>query len=176
MKGGDLMSVEIKNKPEFDENCRKPNHRERENEEICCVCRTVRFIDFIQKKAIDTCCINCESPRLGTNVPGVNAFNTRPFILYLCDGSRLEVVTDLTDPEETAFIFRVEEVRDCCAVLRALEVDTVPSPPGPPQPTIISTNFCVNVDLCKFCAIQCLGDTFVPCNPVQQQGPPGPPV
>lgn len=153
------MSIEIK-KPHIDE-CFE--NRRRSHEDECCVCRTVKFIDMLQRKfALDGCCISCTAPRLGENVPGVNTFNTRPFILYTEDGSIFEIAPDpITAPTTLTSIFRVEYVKDCCAVLRALVVE---------NGALTGTNACVTVDLCEFIGIQCLADVFIGCLPVVVNG------
>src|SRR5690554_4887357 len=139
------MSVEIK-KPNIEECCDRRRDR---NEDICCVCRTVKFIDMLLRKfTLDGCCISCTAPRLGENVPGVNTFNTRPFILYTEAGTPFGIAPDpVTDPETITTVFRVESIRDCCAVLRAIVIE---------DGEFIGTTACVNVDLCDFIAIQCL--------------------
>ncbi|NLG82528.1 MAG: spore coat protein Z [Bacilli bacterium] len=147
------MTVEIR-RPDIDEACGKNSDHERET---CCVCRTVKFIDTLQRKfATDTNCISCDAPRLGMNVPGVNQFNTRPFILYLENGEPFAISYDILDPTATTTVFRVESVRDCCAVLRALIVGGTPE-----ELTFTPTTACVTVDLCEFIGIQCLPDTFI---------------
>ncbi|NLC95631.1 MAG: spore coat protein [Bacilli bacterium] len=147
------MTVEIK-RPDIDEACGKSCESEHEN---CCVCHVVKFIDTLQRKfGTDTNCITCDAPRLGMNVPGLNQFNTRPFILYLENGEAFAITTDVLDPDATTNVFRVESVRDCCAVLRGLIVGGTPD-----ELTFTPTTSCVTVDLCKFIGIQCLPDTFI---------------
>lgn len=152
------MSIEIK-KPKIDECC----DGRRERDEDCCVCRTVKFIDMLQRKfAIDGCCISCTAPRLGENVPGVNTFNTRPFILYTECGDPFAIAPDpITAPGTLTTVFRVESVRDCCAVLRAIVIE---------EGEFVGTNACVTVDLCEFIGIQCLPDVFIGCTPVAVNG------
>ncbi|HEY8364860.1 MAG TPA: CotY/CotZ family spore coat protein, partial [Haloplasmataceae bacterium] len=145
------MSIEIK-RPDFDDPCRRER---REDEETCCVCKVVKFIDRIQRKFSQSCCISCEAPRLGENVPGVSAFNTRPIILYTEEGAPFAIIPDpIGDPTTTTNIFRVESVDNCCAILRALVVE---------DDVLVGTNSCVTVDLCEFVGIQCLADVFIGC-------------
>ncbi len=152
------MSIEIR-RPDIEE-CRKNRERERED---CCVCRQVRFIDKLQRKFASDCCISCDAPQLGMNVPGVNSFNTRPFILFLENGEPFAIAPDpVTAPGTTTTIFRVESVDgDCCAVLRAIVIM---------NGVFIGTNACVTVDLCEFIGIQCLPDVFIGCTPVMANG------
>lgn len=155
------MSIEIK-KPDFDEACR--NRRNSRDEDVCCVCRTVKFIDMVQKKfGLDGCCVTCSAPRLGENVPGVNTFNTRPFILFTEDGDPFAIAPDpITAPGTLTTIFRVESIRDCCAELRAIVIT---------DGVFVGTNACVTVDLCEFIGIQCLPDVFIGCTPVTNNTP-----
>ncbi len=156
------MSVEIRDRISqdvLDAKCRdnNPHHN---NE--CCVCESVKKIDRIQKKLGQNAgCLSCESPVLGSNVL---SFNTRPFILYCEDGTVFRTVTsiDPTDqtPETYGFVYRVEEVCDCCAILRVLTV-TGSTPVRVIGAQVASTNVCITVDLCEFIAIQCLPDTFL---------------
>ncbi len=142
-------------------------HDDRHHEkEVCCICKKVRFIHELQKECeLNGCCFNCEAPKLGRNAPGPNVFNTRPFILYTENGTVFQTVFALDPtthlPTTFGFIYRVEEIHDCCAVLRVLSVGGDGSLAGA---TFTATNVCVTVDLCEFIAVQCLHDTFVtPC-------------
>lgn len=159
------MSVEISdrsNQDILDTKCRDKDHHD---DDVCCVCKRVRQIDRLQRKfGQEAGCLSCESHILGSNAPGVNEFNTRPFILYTEDGTVFSTVTsiDPTDqtPETVGFVYRVEEVRECCAVLRVLTV-TGTTPVRVIGAVVAPTNMCITVDLCEFIAIQCLPDTFL---------------
>lgn len=159
MKGGDDMSVEIRNNPDVEDSCCNQNHSHSDNNEACCLCERIKYIYYLQKRCSnEECCINCGSTKLGKNVPGLNTFNTRPFKLYLTDGEEFSIF----DPfEDTNFnLFRVQSIHNCCAVLRALKVESFTSPE---DVTYKASDLCLTVDICKFIGIQCFPDTYIPC-------------
>lgn len=138
---------------------------------VGCVCDVVNFINELQDCATSTCPTGCDVPFLGAH-HGSKIANTRPFVLYAKNGSPFHAFV----PAETggltiSYIFRVESIDECCAVLRALEVHN-PEPPEPENQissflvnahsTLHPTNSCVTVDLNYFCGIQCLRDAHVP--------------
>ncbi|MBM7364117.1 CotY/CotZ family spore coat protein [Priestia taiwanensis] len=144
-----------------------------------CVCDVVCFINDLQDCANSSCCSNgCDLPFLGAN-PSLPIANTRPFTLLNKNGCPFEAFfsnTGATTGLARSFIFRVESIDGCCAVLRVLAValnGTVqnPSEPGTalgvflnnPASTLVGTNTCITVDLCCFCGIQCLRDVALPC-------------
>jgi spore coat protein Z len=145
-----------------------------------CVCDVVCFINDLQDCASANCCSNgCDLPFLGAN-PSLPIANTRPFLLLNKDGTPFSAFFSTTGGGTTApsrtWIFRVESIDGCCAVLRALAVSVGgvvvhPTNPGEalatflndPASSLVSTNTCITVDLCCFCGIQCLRDVALPC-------------
>lgn len=143
---------------------------EKKQYSINCVCDVVNFINELQDCATSTCPTGCDVPFLGAH-HGSKIANTRPFVLFTKKGNPFEAFIPSSSNEKCfSSIFRVESVDDCCAVLRALEVQN-PHPTGDQDPvcvflnnphaTLQPTNSCVTVDLNCFCAIQCLRDVHV---------------
>ncbi|QVK17219.1 hypothetical protein KHQ81_10005 [Mycoplasmatota bacterium] len=154
------MSIEIKNNNDVEESCCNPNHHHPDNNEACCLCQRLKYICYMQKKCCqEACCLNCEACELGSNIPGQNTFNTRPFYLYLTDGTQFSFINPIDGTEYT--VFRVESIRNCCGVLRALTLTFT----GSTLDTAVytATDFCCTVDICKFIGIQCLPDTYISC-------------
>jgi spore coat protein Z len=123
-----------------------------------CICNILKVINKLQECAsLEPDKIkDCSFRKLGRECK-VITLNTRPIILYTCDGTPFTVQIDQTG-EETSSVFRVEKVQDCCAVLRILR----------PIPDIeednfsfVSTNQFITVDTSCFCAIRCLPDTNI---------------
>ncbi|MGH0944831.1 CotY/CotZ family spore coat protein [Bacillus mycoides] len=131
-----------------------------------CVCEMVRFIYDLQEEGA------CNKERV-LSCDNVRP-NTRPFVLYTSQGSLFQ--TFFPSLEEngccSSSIFRVEEIDNCCAVLRVLAVivcNVVQSNPIEAishymKPTetnstrIVATSTCIVVNLSVFLGIQCLPD------------------
>lgn len=146
------------------------NNDDKKNMRINCVCDVVNFINELQDCATSTCPTGCDVPFLGAH-HGSKIANTRPFVLFTSEGDPFKAfVPSGSDKRSFSSIFRVESVDDCCAVLRALDVQN-PSPGdcedpvcvflNHPNATLHATNSCVTIDLNCFCGIQCLRDTHV---------------
>lgn len=110
-----------------------------------CIRDIVKKIDQDQKEA---CMVNelsgCDSPLVG------RISDTRPVSFTLCSGALFEVQLTAPNTGETT-LFRIEELRGNCVVLRLLvEGETA----------ITCTNQTCVLDLCCVCAIQC----FEPIN------------
>ncbi|MFD0772268.1 CotY/CotZ family spore coat protein [Bacillus sp. CGMCC 1.60114] len=134
---------------------------------INCVCDVVNFINELQDCATTSCPTGCDVPFLGAH-QGSRLANTRPFVLFNGQGTAFGVYIATTGADTFSSILRVESVDECCAVLRALEVQNVPDGQNPisyflstPTATLQATNSVVTVDLNCYCAIQCLRDVHV---------------
>lgn len=137
-----------------------------------CVCEAVEQI-LAEQEAVEeiTCPTSCFSNLLGP-VTGPQR-DTIPFILYGKKGELFKAfgnVGGFTD-DMTCFqtiFFRVEAVEDCCAtlsLLRPVDVDdntlSVCNPCDEDFFGLEKTDFCIEVDLDCFCAIQCLSPELV---------------
>ncbi|MCP1122892.1 CotY/CotZ family spore coat protein [Bacillus sp. 3103sda1] len=137
---------------------------------VNCVCDVVNFINELQDCATSTCPTGCDVPFLGAH-QGSRLANTRPFVLFNSGGEPFKVFVGSGSIKKCySYIYRVESVDDCTAVLRALEVhsqdqkdceEPVCAFLNNPNATLQATNSVVTVDLNCFCAIQCLRDAHV---------------
>ncbi|QOR67611.1 spore coat protein [Cytobacillus suaedae] len=135
-----------------------------------CVCDAVEQILDAQEAVVDECPTSCFSNLLSpTNVLG----DTIPFILLDKKGDVFKAfgnVGGFTDDQlcfKTIF-FRVENLKDCCATLSLLRpVDSqgdtinVTNPCDNDLFGLEKSDFCIEVDLDCFCAIQCLSPELV---------------
>lgn len=131
-----------------------------------CVCDVVNFINDLQDAAEDNdgCPTNCLNPVLGANNNHHHHHNanTRPFILYLENGCPFEAafkkdtITDCEHAFDVSKFLRVENVENCCALIRVLKCFEENG-----NLRFRATDSCITVDLSCFCAIQCLEDTHV---------------
>ncbi|HAX74044.1 MAG TPA: spore coat protein [Firmicutes bacterium] len=130
-----------------------------------CVLDIVKHINKLQLEAINTktCDNNCTKPYLGST----GLVNTRPIILYTESGAPFELAYFNEVGIIPAPIFRVEDVKGNCAVLRALGVISHKKPCEEdvsnnyqtiPCHLLVPTNQCCTVDLTRFIGIQCLDD------------------
>ncbi|MDD3392997.1 MAG: CotY/CotZ family spore coat protein, partial [Bacilli bacterium] len=121
-----------------------------------CVCDVLHKISEIQCLASfkDKNIFDCSYPRLGSECI---YYNTRPIILYCADGSHLEVQID-DSSEETSYIFRVEKVKNCCAVLRILRII---ADNDQNNYSLISTDQFITINTNCFCSVRCLNDTNI---------------
>ncbi|MEW4319802.1 CotY/CotZ family spore coat protein [Bacillus thuringiensis] len=132
-----------------------------------CVCEVVRFIYDLQEQRA------CPKENFLT-LDNIRP-NTRPFVLYTAQGSLFQTFFPSLEDSGccSSSIFRVEEIDNCCAVLRTLAVlvcNVVQSNPieaishyiNPVEDNstrIVATSTCIVVDLNVFLGIQCLPDT-----------------
>ena len=160
--GGEVMSCECSTS--------STNNNSNANRSANCVADTVRFINRLQQAVVpsEIGCSRCNTPVLGET----SKANTRPFILYLPNGSAFRVATLTDSPNEPIPVFRVEDVNGNCATLRAL---TTPCRNGKgldnqaefygcsslQSDEFLPTRTCVIVNLNDFMAIQCLNDVFL---------------
>lgn len=129
-----------------------------------CVCSVLNTINDIQRNScskdfLDTCDRGFLGQVCCTN------FNTRPVILYLCDGERFSAFYRNDTVASETVIFRVESIKNCCAKLRCLKLVSSDPQVAPifeniynPAVSIESTNNFVILDANCCCAIQCLSD------------------
>lgn len=153
--------------------------RKKEERDCCGLWETLAVIHRLQQNAdtIDETLATCDRPFLGPE-PCVQCFNTRPVILYTADNKPWEMpidddcpVTSLANQEEemlinlnsdpnlihTSTVFRLEKLGPCTATFRVLIVIEKGR-----KCIFKRTNTFFTVNLCCFCAIRCLPDTFVP--------------
>ncbi|MBS2968415.1 spore coat protein [Metabacillus sp. KIGAM252] len=136
-----------------------------------CVCEAVENILAEQEAVEENCPTSCYSNLLSPSaLPGKD---TIPFLLYDKKGKLFSAfgnvggfLDDMTC-FETIF-FRVEALRGCCATLKLLkpvdvEGDTlsVCDPCAEDFFGLEKSDFCIEVDLDCFCAIQCLSPELV---------------
>jgi len=158
-------------------------HKERD----CCGLReTLAVILKLQENSdvVNETLATCDRPFLGAQ-PTTQCFNTRPIVLYtntnepwempIEDDCPAVVTLSETDDENftslgkidnsnfdkqktrcTSTVFRVEKLGPCTATFRVL----IPIRKGP-KCIFKRTNTFFTVNLCCFCAIRCLQDTFV---------------
>ncbi|MCV9888797.1 CotY/CotZ family spore coat protein [Metabacillus halosaccharovorans] len=137
-----------------------------------CVCEAVEQI-LAEQEAVEeiSCPTSCYSNLLGP-VSGPQR-DTIPFILYGKKGELFKAFGNVGgfNGDMTCFqtiFFRVEAVEDCCAtlsLLRPVDVDgntlSVCNPCDEDFFGLEKTDFCIEVDLDCFCAIQCLSPELV---------------
>lgn len=133
-----------------------------------CVCEAVEAILDAQDAVNDKCPTSCFQDLLNPAVaPGRD---TIPFILFDKKGDLLKAFGNVgeriagIDCFKTIF-FRVENIKDdCCATLSLLRPENGdikdPCDLGP-NDKLFRTDFCIEVDLSCFCAIQCLSPDLV---------------
>ncbi|MBD8067498.1 CotY/CotZ family spore coat protein [Bacillus sp. PS06] len=135
-----------------------------------CVCDAVQQILDAQEAVEDRCPTSCFENLLS---PANTLGDTVPFVLTGKKGELFKAfgnVGGFSDDNlcfETIF-FRVEKLRGCCATLSLLRAydstgDTINvcSPCDRDLYGLERTNFCMEVDLDCFCAIQCLTPQLV---------------
>ncbi|MBE4909412.1 spore coat protein [Bacillus luteolus] len=136
-----------------------------------CVCEAVEAILDAQDAVNDKCPTSCFQDLLNPAVaPGRD---TIPFILFDKKGGLFKAfgnvgkrlpLGDEMDCFKTIF-FRVENIKDdCCATLSLLRPENGdikdPCDLGA-EDRLFRTDFCIEVDLSCFCAIQCLSPDLV---------------
>lgn len=125
------------------------------------IAEILSIIHVLQQNACtpESCLETCDRGFLGCGATSISC-NTRPVMLYLCNGTQLSMPTekDNTAPctaETCSSVFRVEKVEDCCCTFRVLD----PNEDG----TYSSTNSFFTMNLNCVCCLRCLSDTFVDC-------------
>lgn len=130
-----------------------------------CVCEVVRFICNLQSQVkCHKRDKGCTRPVLGRHVD-TKPYNTRPFILYLSDGSLFQAYIN---PNTQTPIFRVEKMEGCCCRLRALRLvgecgEPILSSVLSGKGKIVCTDHFVTLNLECCCGIQCLEDIRLDC-------------
>ena len=123
-----------------------------ENNETCCLAKILKVIDILQKECNSDCISEgCDRPFLGGLEFSI--YNTRPITLYSRSGNLFTVTYYVNNVPTTSSIFRVENVKGCCAKLRIL----VSNEDG----SYTATNEFVTVNLECFCILRCLSDTSI---------------
>jgi len=131
-----------------------------------CLAEILTVIEILQEKSehADNCLDTCDRGFLGTSANS-KLFNTRPIILYGCNGEMWEMPIS-KDPNEktTSNIFRIEKIDGCCATFRVLEKGRNSNDNDNDNDiTYLTTNSFVTFNLDCICAIRCLRDTYVDC-------------
>ena len=138
-----------------------------ENNENCCLAKILKVIDILQKECNPECFPEgCDKPFLG-NTSGCYIYNTRPITLYNRNGNLFSVNYYVNGVLNSSSVFRVENVKDCCAKLRILS-EVTPTPSDSSDTTALETSSeyqatdeFVTVNLDCFCVVKCLTDTYV---------------
>ena len=123
-----------------------------ENTESCCIAKILKVIDVLQKECFNECFPEgCEKDlSLWKPLP---IYNTRPITLYSRSGNLFTVTYYVNNVPTTSSVFRVENVKGCCAKLRIL----VSNEDG----SYTATNEFLTVNLECFCILRCLSDTSI---------------
>ncbi len=130
-----------------------------------CVCDAIQNIKDLQDAVEDQCPTSCFSDLLS---PANFVGDTIPFLLYTKKGDLFKAFGNIGelrggDCFKTPF-FRVEGIDDCCAtlsLLRPVGVDFCDKDDICDVERLVKTDFCIEVDLGCFCAIQCLDPRLV---------------
>ena len=126
-----------------------------------CILEILQVINVLQSNACpDSCLLSCDRPALGGGGNCV-VFNTRPIMLYTCQGNGTPWSMPTTREETgvTSSVFRVEKVDGCCCTFRVL----APNPDTASIYPYVTTDSLFTMDTKCLCAIRCLNDTFVEC-------------
>jgi len=124
-----------------------------------CVADILKVIYILQQSICpnDNCLETCDRAFLGQG--SASFFNTRPVVLYTCQGNGTPwtMPTTRTETGPTSSIFRIEKLDGCCATFRVLTPTTDPDSTNP----YTATNSFFTMNLNCVCALRCLDDTFV---------------
>lgn len=130
-----------------------------------CIGEILSIICCLQSNTCTNNCLNCcDKPMLGC-CNGVVSCNTRPIMLYGCDGYVWKMPTTKTNTEcttsgeECSNVFRLEKLNGCCATFRVL----APNPDTTSTNPYVSTDSLFTIDIKCICAVRCLEDTYVEC-------------
>lgn len=122
------------------------------------IAEILSIINVLQQNACtpSTCMETCDRGFLGCSTTSL-ACNTRPVMLYLCNGTSLSmpIEKDSTSTEDTSNVFRVEKLDDCCCTFRVLQ----PNSDG----SYSATNSFFTMNLNCVCCLRCLSDTYIEC-------------
>ncbi|MGG3642279.1 CotY/CotZ family spore coat protein [Bacillus gobiensis] len=137
--------------------------------DFSCVCEAVENINDLQNAVEEECPTSCFSNLLS---PTATLGDTIPFILFTKKSKPFTAFGNVGElnagPCFSTVFFRVEKIRDCCATLRLLiafdEKRKVLDFTGKDHHKnevcdvfrLEKTDFCIEVDLECFCAIECL--------------------
>ncbi|MFC4320618.1 CotY/CotZ family spore coat protein [Litchfieldia salsa] len=137
------------------------------SKDLNCVCDAVQNIADLQDAVEDCCPTSCYENLLS---PVANLGDTIPFMLTNKCGDLFKAFGNVGQLEagdcfETVF-FRVETIRnDCCATLSLLQpteaIDCDCKEKVCDVTGLEKTDYCIEVDLTCFCAIQCLSPRLV---------------
>ena len=125
------------------------------------IAEILAIISVLQQNACnsDTCLDTCDRGFLGCGSNSLTC-NTRPVMLYLCNGQPLSMPTEkdstaICSGDNCSNVFRVEKLDECCCTFRVL----LPNTDG----SFSSTNSFFTMNLNCVCALRCLSDTYVEC-------------
>lgn len=125
------------------------------------IAEILSIINVLQQNACtpETCLETCDRGFLGCGVTSL-ACNTRPVMLYLCNGTQLSMPIEKDNTAtctdgECSSVFRVEKVEDCCCTFRVLSSNE--------DGTYSCTNSFFTMNLNCVCCLRCLSDTYVDC-------------
>ncbi|MFC0271910.1 CotY/CotZ family spore coat protein [Metabacillus herbersteinensis] len=139
-----------------------------------CVCDAVEHILAEQEAIEESCTTSCYSNLLNPITSPGHA--TIPFILYTKKGELFKAFGNVgglfNDDCFSTVFFRVENLKDCCATLSLLrpydeegETLSVSCPCDDNGENgffgLEKSDFCIEIDLNCFCAIQCLSPALV---------------
>ena len=131
-----------------------------------CVCDILKFIRNLQQDTThEKHDVGCTRAGLGNSADNNEAYNTRPFVLFLENGSMFEAFYKNDCAATNSYIFRVEKIHNCCARLRVLKLESSDGEVAPifeniynPAISIESTDNFVTVNANCFCGLECLRD------------------
>ncbi len=104
-----------------------------------CILETLKQIERMQKEAYkETDCVTCTGPLIK------KVYDTKPVTITLKCGTKFTAYLGLTNCETD--LFRVEEVKNNCVLLRLLKLE---------GPQVNCTNYTALVDVDCICALQC---------------------
>ncbi|MEG0022191.1 MAG: CotY/CotZ family spore coat protein [Bacilli bacterium] len=124
-----------------------------------CVEEILNVILILQENAscFDTNLESCDKGFLGQCSTSF-ACNTRPVMLYLCNGTALCMPSEKNSVVADSHVFRIEKLDHNCATFRVLSMVE-----GTDPVCYDSTNSFFTVNLNCVCCIRCLCDTYIDC-------------
>lgn len=128
------------------------------NDSCTQIAEILAIINVLQQNACNsgTCLETCDRGFLGCGTS--LTCNTRPVMLFMCNGTALSMPTEKDSTEtttDTSNVFRVEKLEGCCCTFRVLSSND--------DGTYSATNSFCTVNLNCVCCIRCLSDTYVEC-------------
>ncbi len=110
---------------------------------------TLCKIDQMQKAAcVQTACEGCEGSLISA------FYNTKPIVIYLRGGVRYAI--DIPETETQATVFRIENIKNDCVILRLLTTNATTG-------DLECTNYTVILTIECICSLQCLAP--ICCDP-----------